>query len=268
MAPTCTIVVPCYNEAARLEVASFRNFSAAHPDYRLLFVNDGSTDATMEVLRRLAVGSAGRIELLDLPRNGGKAEAVRQGMLHAFKTGVPYVGFLDADLATPLSAMVQLCEILERRPECQAVIGCRLPLLGRSIQRRYLRQVLGNVFCFAASRVLGLKIRDTQCGAKLFRVTSESVRAFATPFVSRWIFDVEVIARLLGLWREGKQIDPTAAIFEHVLEEWREVKGSRLKATDFVRAFGELVAIGWRRGACDPLEPVGAVSMPSPRTAA
>lgn len=260
MTPICILVIPCYNEAKRLDARSFSDFAAARPDFRLIFVNDGSTDATRDLLNELRVRGDGRVELLDLPENSGKAEAVRRGMMRAFESRAPYLGFLDADLATPLTAMPQFCDILNRREHCQLVIGCRLPLLGHMIERRYYRHALSKMFCWAASQVLGLTIHDTQCGAKVFRATAECRRAFATPFSSRWIFDVEVIARLLRLWRELKELEPRQAIFEYALEEWRDVRASKLRSTDFVKAFFELAGIAWSAGAVPELLPMSANS--------
>ncbi len=264
MTHDCTMVIPCYNEALRLDAAAFVRFVESNPTCRLLFVNDGSTDNTIDLLHDLCRHGHQRIDILDLPCNGGKAEAVRRGVLSALDGGAAYVGFLDADLATPLSVIPQFCDILNRRVPCQLVIGCRLPLLGHSIERRYYRQVLGKAFCWAASRVLGLTIHDTQCGAKLFRASAECRRAFATPFASRWIFDVELIARLLRLWREAKQLEPRQAIFEYVLEEWREVRGSKLRSTDFLRAFFEIAGIAWSAGAVPELFPMSPEVKPRP----
>lgn len=87
------LVIPCYNEAARLRPERFRAFLSAHPEVSLLFVDDGSTDGTAEAL--------GGFEVLRLARNRGKGEAVRQGVLHCLSSGraPDYIGFLDADLA-------------------------------------------------------------------------------------------------------------------------------------------------------------------------
>src|SRR5439155_22120196 len=147
-------------------------------DIGLLLVNDGSRDGTLALLRSLCRHPSGRLSLLDLPSNGGKAEAVRLGVQEAMRRGAALVGYWDADLATPLEAIVHFREILERRGDCQMVVGTRLPLLGRGIERRRLRRILGGGFSWAASCVLGTRLVDTQCGAKLMRATAACWWAF------------------------------------------------------------------------------------------
>ena len=96
------VVVPCYNEAKRLPQQEFLQFVREHDDVAFLFANDGSRDNTLDVLQSLCQQHE-RLHVLDLQPNGGKAEAVRRGMLHAAETMQPeYICFWDADLATPL----------------------------------------------------------------------------------------------------------------------------------------------------------------------
>ena len=81
--PPVTLVVPCYDEARRLDVAAFVRALDAWPALRLLFVDDGSTDDTRAVLDGLAAARPARASVLALPRNGGKAGAVWAGLRHA-----------------------------------------------------------------------------------------------------------------------------------------------------------------------------------------
>jgi hypothetical protein len=176
--------------------------------------------------------------------NGGKAEAVRQGMLKAYAwRPFAFIGYWDADLATPLSAIADFRAQLDRHPRVEALLGARVRLLGRHIERRAWRHCLGRLFATVAAGVLKVPVYDTQCGAKLFRA-SERLRAIlAEPFRTTWIFDVELLARLLAIIPADH--DPAELIHELPLAVWRDVAGSKVKARDFVRAAGQLATI-WR----------------------
>jgi glycosyltransferase involved in cell wall biosynthesis len=240
-------VVPCYNEAERLATEQFRSFAVQYPEVQFLFVNDGSQDRTAELLAGLSAADPRQFTWLDLTRNGGKAEAVRRGMMQACNDGTRYIGYWDADLATPLREIPRFIDALERGHDM--CFGSRVRLLGRAIDRHPLRHYLGRMFATAASVVLDLAIYDTQCGAKLFR-TSEVTRAlFSERFCVNWTFDVEIIARLQSiLVRSGNQGDASKRIYELPLDEWRDVAGSKVRPTDFVRGLLELVRIYQRYG--------------------
>jgi len=241
---TIHMVVPCYNEEKRLDRHRFLEFAAQHHDVRLTMVDDGSRDQTPEILKELQQHSHQRIRFLRCPENGGKSEAVRRGMRHVMETetGDIAVGFIDADLSAPLESSLQLASVLENIPEVEIVFGSRFPLAGRKIQRHWARKWLGFVFSSVASSVIGLPLRDTQCGAKLFRVTPALRLALEQPFRSRWIFDVELLGRYLA---NSYQLDARRAIYEFPLDQWREIEGSKLKSTDFLRAIYELGNIAW-----------------------
>ena len=246
------VVVPCYNEADRFDLSTYRAFVRSCTDVSLLLVNDGSQDETINVLHDFASGHPARVQVLDLPQNVGKSEAVRQGFLTAFERDPTYVGFWDADLATPLDAVFDFRTILNRREEVLVAIGSRLPMLGHDVERRWIRGLLGRVFASVASQVLGLRIRDTQCGAKLFRVCDHTRSLFAEPFLSRWIFDVELLARLIVAEELKPRILNFGAnredqgVYEIALDSWKDVAGSKVKGRDFVQAAFELARIHWR----------------------
>jgi glycosyltransferase involved in cell wall biosynthesis len=236
------LVVPCYNERARLPTQAFIEFVTRRPEFQVLFVNDGSTDGTADLLDG-AVASRSGLEVLHLPANLGKAETVRAGIVRVLDRGCAFVGYWDADLATPLEAAVDFHDYLVKNPEHVAVIGSRVKLLGRDIDRRALRHYVGRVFATAASLSLGLAVYDTQCGAKLFRVTDEVVRAFQTPFADRWIFDVELIRRLKASWDAPAE----RLIYEWPLVTWRDVGESKVRLLDGLTAFLGLARVGLRR---------------------
>lgn len=228
------IVVPCYNERERLDGKALRGFSEKHPEILLLLVDDGSSDETGALLERLAVELPRTVRSLLLPINRGKAEAVRAGMLEAVRIGAPLLGYWDADWATPLEEIPNFIALLQKEPGREVVTGCRLQRLGAKIQRSTLRHLIGRVMATIFSLYLKLPVYDTQCGAKLFR-RETAERLFAEPFVSRWLFDVELFRRM----PRERACD---AIYEYPLPVWRDVGGSKLKLRHAFRIFLEL----WR----------------------
>src|SRR5512134_648708 len=99
------IVVPCYNEEKRLRAAEFISFASREKSVSFIFVNDGSTDGTSSVLKKLVEANPAQFAIVELAHNSGKAEAVRTGFLKAATERFDYIGFWDADLATPLSCV-------------------------------------------------------------------------------------------------------------------------------------------------------------------
>jgi len=242
------IVVPCYNEARRLDTRAFTEFRLNGHRLEFLLVNDGSRDDTLALLERLRRDSPDTIRVRDQQPNHGKAEAVRMGLLEALDAGADFIGYWDADLATPLSAIPKFLEVFEDRAGVNVVLGSRVKLLGRSIERHAWRHYLGRVFATLVSEMLHLAVYDTQCGAKLFRSTPELRRVLAEPFGTAWLFDVEILARLIGASPRG-----TAAVarclYELPLDEWRDVPGSKLTRAAYVRAATSIFRLYRRYGA-------------------
>jgi dolichyl-phosphate beta-glucosyltransferase len=239
----CEIVVPCYNEGLRLPVDRFRHFLQTS-EVSFVFVDDGSRDNTADRIESLRTGNEGRVFLLRLPFNEGKAEAVRRGMNFAMEHQAEFVGYWDADLATPLDEIPEFLTVLEARPDLDMVFGSRVKLLGRQVRRRASRHYLGRVFATVVSLMLRMPIYDTQCGAKIFRVRPETRTLFADPFHTRWVFDVELLARYI---RElGSPETAAKRIYELPLHCWEDVAGSKVKALDFFIAFRDVLRIYWR----------------------
>jgi dolichyl-phosphate beta-glucosyltransferase len=233
------VTVPCYNEADRLKSAIFIEFVREHREIMFIFVDDGSTDNTGQLLKSMSESEAANIRFITLETNRGKAEAVRQGTLNAVASGAKYVGYWDADLATPLKSILEFLAELKKNSHLLLVMGARVQLLGRTIVRNRYRHYLGRVFATVASFVLRMPVYDTQCGAKMFVATESIALAFRDPFISRWVFDVEILARLV----RRSNVNPRVAIFEYPLFEWYDVKGSKIKPKDFWIALWDLARI-------------------------
>lgn len=240
--PLC-LVVPCYNEAERLPSAAILAWLTTAPAVRIIFVDDGSVDETLVVLKTLEQQLSDQVCVLPLTPNGGKAEAVRAGILYALQQFSPeFVGYWDADLATPLPAVEEFLKVLRSNPAIEMVFGARVKLLGRHVERRPLRHYLGRIFATTVSNVLNLAIYDTQCGAKIFRVTPRTIGVFEEPFLSKWVFDVEIIARYLRA-HGGIPAQLANGIYEFPLEKWVDIAGSKVKPGDFFTALLDIARI-------------------------
>lgn len=243
--PELALVVPCYNEASRLDPEAFLRFVTTHPGVRLVLVDDGSLDATGEMLERLRAAAPAAVTTLRHSPRRGKAEAVRAGILEGLAQRAGFVGFFDADLSTPLEAIDDFLTVLRDRPAVEFVLGSRVMLMGRDIKRRALRHYLGRAFATAVSHALDLPVYDTQCGAKILRVNAATATLFAAPFRSAWIFDVELIARYLRLPVAPGEPARRDRLYELVLPAWHDRPGSKLRWHDFARAVVDLGYI-WR----------------------
>ena len=179
------LIIPCHNEAHRLDRKAVEAFIQSPPTIDLMMVDDGSVDSTAEVLQALKSTTSGRLHVLCLANNQGKAEAVRAGVQAVLALNrFDVVGFCDADLATPLSEMVRLTEVLDEQ-DADMVFGCRLLRRGADIHRSKTRHYLGRVFATVVSSMLELPVYDTQCGAKVFRAPI-ACELFEAEYSSRW----------------------------------------------------------------------------------
>jgi dolichyl-phosphate beta-glucosyltransferase len=239
MRKTC-IVVPCYNEALRLRTEEFVTFALAERSLFFCLVNDGSTDDTTTVVHRIISQVPESAFCLELEANHGKAEAVRRGMIHAVqRIPADFFGFWDADLSTPLSEIRHLSDDFNRDPSTLAVFGSRVKRLGTDIVRNAWRHYLGRVFATVASLTLGLPIYDSQCGAKIFRKECV-VPLFKEPFVTNWLFDVEILARMRNIYGVERT---TRSVYEAPLYAWKEFGGSKLRFKHFMKGPIDLLRI-------------------------
>jgi glycosyltransferase involved in cell wall biosynthesis len=238
-----TLVFPCFNEGERLRKGAFLQLLATEVQVSLLFVDDGSTDHTADLLATLRAGKPRQIAVHTLARNSGKAEAVRQGLLRALEEDSEIIGYFDADLATPVPEIKRLIGIMRERGPA-VLLGSRVALLGRQIERTAVRHYLGRVFATLSSALLHLTVYDTQCGAKLFRRSHTLAVALEEPFLSRWTFDVELLGRLLaGRPPAAAPLDP-ALVMEEPLHAWRDVPGSKLRPRHMFIAACDLARVG------------------------
>lgn len=217
------IVIPCYNEATRLPVEGYRGFLNKKKNIHLLFVNDGSKDQTLTVLQSLADEFPEQVKYFDLPTNKGKAEAVRAGIQKLADEPFEKLAYLDADLATSLEE----CEVLSKAitPDIQFVFGSRILKIDNHIQRKWYRFVIGRIVATVISWMLGIKVYDTQCGCKIFK-RDLAQELFHQPFISKWLFDVELFFRMI---RKVGRHQMGILTKEVPLKRWVDTEDSRVE---------------------------------------
>lgn len=217
LAPLYSIVVPAYNEGARIAPTLARALSYSRErgwNVEVIVVNDGSTDGTAEIVRGLTE-TYPELRLLQNPGNRGKGFSVRNGMLHA---GGDVLLFSDADFSSPIEEADKLFAAIEAGSDI--AIGSRWMQTDLQIRKQPLhRQLFGRMFNLALRLVLGLHFKDTQCGFKAFNRRAADA-LFPLQNIDRWGFDPELLylARKFDLkvtevpvaWshREGTRINP------------------------------------------------------------
>lgn len=233
---TIAIIIPCFNEVARLQEQEFIHFLKSHPDVFMVFVNDGSSDGTSNVLNRIAEATS-KAKVLNLGKNKGKGEAVRQGLLFALKEGYfDFIGYLDADLSTSLPTFYKIYQFAHSEA-LDIVLGSRIKKADTVIERTFFRHYVGRIIATIIDKKLKLGIYDTQCGAKVFK--SEILNnQIQEPFTTKWFFDIELLIRIF-------RNVPEIRIFEMPLHSWRSVGNSKINILSFPEVAKDLMQI-WR----------------------
>jgi glycosyltransferase involved in cell wall biosynthesis len=230
---TYSIVIPAYNESARLRPTLDTLLQYVHDqkwDVEILVVNDGSSDDTAQVIREYGKVHP-EILLLENPGNRGKGFSVRNGMLHA--RGKICL-FTDADLSSPIEEAQKLLAAINAGAD--VAIGSRWLKAELQTERQPLyRQAFGRIFNMVLRIVLGMRFVDTQCGFKAFRRDAVQ-RIFPLQKIERWGFDPEILylAR-----RAGLKVAEVPVV-------WAHSEGTRLSPVkDGIRMFGEVLRIRW-----------------------
>ena len=229
------VIIPCYNEALRLQTEEFTRFVLAQTDVVLLFVNDGSNDQTDALLEKMKESVPGRIQVLSLPANKGKANAVRQGILMAIAEGeFSHIGYLDADLSTSASELYRLYQYAQTN-QYDYVLGSRVKLLNTTIERSFSRHIAGRMIATLIDSRYRLGVYDTQCGAKCF--TLELARQFVEQsFFTKWFFDVEILLRI-------RKNQPPSRGAEIPLTAWKDPGNSSISFFSFPLVVKEIYSL-------------------------
>ncbi len=233
--PFLSIIIPAYNEALRIGATldKIRDYLASKPFVaEVIIVDDGSTDDMPKLLRQVASRWA-ELRILTNQPNRGKGYSVRRGVLEARGA---LVLFTDADLSSPIEEVDTLLAALESE---QADVAAGSRALDRrlvGVHQPWQRECAGRLFNLLVRLFTGLKIRDTQCGLKLFRRDSTR-RAFELQRVTGFGFDPEL---LFLIERGGGRV-------VEVPVRWNDNPATRVRfLRDATRMFLDLVALRWR----------------------
>jgi glycosyltransferase involved in cell wall biosynthesis len=188
--PQLSIVIPAYNESARIEDALERVLSCVAErqwDAEVLVVDDGSKDNTAAIVEKWMVAHP-RLHLIKNVGNRGKGYSVRNGLLQA---AGDIVMFTDADLSSPMEEAELLITAIADGAD--VAIGSRwLDRTRQTIHQPLYRQFFGRCFNWITRRVMGLPFKDTQCGFKAFKREAAQV-IFRLQTIERWGFDPEIL---------------------------------------------------------------------------
>ena len=246
--------MPCFNEAERWSEEYWTGM-VEQTNARYVFVDDGSTDETGQLLADFA--GRHNTTVLRLANNGGKAEAVRQGWLEILNAQqikeTTALGFVDADGAfsvPDVSDLIDLTHAPKQSHSPDAWWSSRVALAGRNIQRNLWRHYLGRVVATYLSLGEPAIPYDTQAGLKLFRPSEAFTTIIQAPFATRWLFEVEILARFREV--AGRPM----SIWEMPLNSWVDVAGSKVTTRESIRIARELsrLKLIQRRGRTSPPE--------------
>jgi dolichyl-phosphate beta-glucosyltransferase len=250
------VAIPVHDEGPLLADFLGQLAALAPPDgapaTRLVVVDDGSrpeaarvqAEAVAEAAGALAAaGSPHAVELVRAPVNRGKGAAIRLGWGDG--RGARWLGFVDGDGAVPAAEVWRLASLAVAGEPAAALLGARLRGAGRRVERTPLRDLQGRAFAAAVRATLGLRLRDPQCGLKLFRAERLAPHLGALR-EERWLLDLEL---LLQLTRAGDRL-------EEIPIDWRESSRSKvIAAVDPFRMLLGLLRLRRRLGTARRKDP-------------
>lgn len=221
-------IIPFFNEETRIDIFEYKLAFNEYQSIDFLLIDDGSKDSTSTILMDFEK-DFDNVSTLLLVNNVGKAEAIRKGVLSINENDYEYLGYLDADLATPISEMIRLVDFSVENNKFDFIMGSRIKLIGNEVSRSMKRHYFGRVFATIISQfILKTPIYDTQCGAKIIK-SKLAQSLFEKPFLTKWLFDVELLLRFKAI--DSKYIYKTR---EFPLNIWVEKGDSKIKFTDLL----------------------------------
>jgi glycosyltransferase involved in cell wall biosynthesis len=235
------IIVPCYNEEHRFDVDYFKKLIATRNSL-WIFVNDGSSDNTLKLIKKLA--NSKNVKYLTKDKNEGKSNAIRDGMQFAFKTQphIEWIGFLDADGAFSLKDIQSNLKLVSsiEMSSYDAVYSSRVKLAGRIVKRDSTRHIVSRFITTFFGLIWRNIPYDTQSGFKLYRHDANLELLFIDPFHTRWFVDIELALRYI------KFTQCEIKVWEQPVANWFDVAGSKINKNQVPRLLLEVVYIQYQ----------------------
>lgn len=227
------VIIPFYNESNRIDLSVFTTAFSHYSYYDFLLVDDGSSDDTFHKLSSFS--DYKNVRVISLTPNSGKAEAIRSGVMNS--TDYDYIAYFDADFSTPIDQLKKLIDFALDNKKYKIIMGARIKLIGNGVVRSLKRHYFGRIFATLISNfILKTPVYDTQCGAKVIQFKTAKV-LFENPFLTRWLFDVELLLRL-------KKIDKIEdVVIEIPLDKWVEMGNTKIKLIEFLSFPFQLIKI-------------------------
>lgn len=235
--PRLAIIVPCFNEANRLNVEYFKKLIEQSNDVLYVFIDDCSTDNTIKLLNTLKSFKASKVTVVANPNNLGKGESIRKGWLEIINKypSIEFLGFIDADSAFALQDVNKIIK-LSFSNDFDSVWSSRVKLAGREIRRSLYRHFIGRIIQTYLQFFYRFGIYDSQSGLKVWRKNQKFTLSIMDTFRTRWFFEVEMLIRVNNL---GFEIN----VWEEPVLAWRDVPGSKIGITQIWEIIKSLILL-------------------------
>lgn len=246
-----TMIVPCYNEEKRLDLNYWEHVVLATKDIKWIFIDDGSSDNTSELLSQIPGG----VEVKRLSSNLGKAEALRLGFQDATLQDNEVIGFIDADQSFDREEVVQMCKKYRHRAEWNfsnqnyiAVFMSRNSISNdvASLGGAF-RKLFGTLISKINSAIWSELPSDTQCGFKFFKVSDKLLLALHDSFSNSWFFEIEMLMRIRSIQGNPLVINVVPLKYCFHVKDSKTSKGNTLNSVwQVVNVFLKLISFRMR----------------------
>jgi glycosyltransferase involved in cell wall biosynthesis len=233
------IVIPVFNEISRGSSEYWKVLSS-NVEAKFVFVDDCSTDSTGDYLDSISRSMG--VHVIRHTRNQGKGEAIRSGFNYCMSENDNdngLVALLDADgafTADEVNRILKICKEKILDGTYDSIWTSRVKMAGRTIDRNKFRHLSGRIISTILGTADATLPYDTQSGFKIFKITDNLAKAMNAPFLTHWLFDIELLLRLKRLGKEFK-------VREEALEEWHEIGNSTIKPRNYLQIVKEVLVV-------------------------